>query len=80
MKCKIIVDDVCPVCLLSTEDVYHLMFEYSHLAQFNDFMKIAIRKFCVIKRRNIAIKENNILNIEEYFKIIAGMQINYFSQ
>ena len=49
MKCKITVDDVCPVCLLSTEDVYHMMFECSHLADFNDFMKNVLLNMFVQK-------------------------------
>ena len=108
------------ICLLSTEDVHHMMFECSHLAEFNDFMKnvlldicakstsglvnqldfgkickfgvlksdryinfyflnniSAIRKLCVVKRRNIAIKENKILNIDEYFKTIVIRNVRY---
>ena len=49
MKCKITVDDVCPVCLLSTEDVYLMMFECSHLADFNDFMKNVLLNMFVQK-------------------------------
>jgi hypothetical protein len=30
---------------------------------------IAIRKFCIIKRRYFAIGEGNILNIENYFRL-----------
>ena len=38
---------------------------------------LAIRRFCVIKRRNLAMKENKILDIEQYFKSILVKNINY---
>ena len=98
MKCKIINDDLCPICSIQSENVYHMLLECSPLHSFNEYIKcvlhdvvakstpdfvnqldfemlcmfgllqnsksvnfyfvnniLAIRKFCIIKRRNFAI-------------------------
>jgi hypothetical protein len=38
---------------------------------------LAIRKFCIIKRRNIAIKEGKSLNIEDYFRSTVLKNVQY---
>ena len=119
-KCKITNDDLCPICLSATENIYHLMLDCPNLVQFNDFMKdflynilgqgsshfintldyevlcmfgllqnskvinyyfvnnvLAFRKFCVIKRRNIALKHNKIIDITQYFKSVLQRNVTY---
>ncbi|VDI04110.1 Hypothetical predicted protein [Mytilus galloprovincialis] len=38
---------------------------------------LAIRRFCIVKRRNIAMLENKIIDIEQYFKSTLVKNVNY---
>jgi hypothetical protein len=38
---------------------------------------LEIRKFCIIKRRNFAIREGKILNIENYFRSTMLKNVQY---
>jgi hypothetical protein len=38
---------------------------------------LAIRKFCIIKRRNFAIREGKILNIDNYFRSTVLKNVQY---
>ena len=120
LKCKITNDDLCPICSIQSENVYHMLLECSSLHSFNEYIKcflhdvlaksspdfvnqldfemlcmfgllqnsksvnfyfgkniLAIRKFCIIKRRNIAIREGKSLNIEDYFRSTVLKNVQY---
>ena len=74
--------------LNSTPDfVNHIDFKYLCYFGLTKFCKdinfyfinnvLAIRRFCIIKRRNVAMKENMILDIEQYFKSTLVKNVNY---
>ena len=119
-QCKITTDDLCPICLSEKENIYHLIFDCSSLAKFDDFMKnflhnilakslpayvnsqdyevlcmfgllsdckdinfyfvnnvLSFRRFCVVKRRNIAIRENKYIDLISYFKSVLNRNVQY---
>ena len=39
LKCKIINDDICPICSIQSENVYHMLLECSSLHSFNEYIK-----------------------------------------
>ena len=39
LKCKITTDDLCPICSIQSENVYHMLLECSSLHSFNEYIK-----------------------------------------
>jgi hypothetical protein len=71
-KCKITNDDLCPICSIQSENIYHMLLECSSLHSFNDYIKCFFTwcsgKKLIFNIGNVAFSDSKVssLNYTEF--------------